>query len=107
MTAELSNNDVHFMRFAGEQPISEQPNESEHPSSPAGTIGEVYHDVMSEHIESKIHKFSKGSLAHQNHVAALDEAEMSNLAGKSENTKLSKVAEVSPSIPLIENKRNL
>lgn len=69
---------------------------------------------MSEHIESKIYKFSKGSLAnHQNRndraedLATLDEAEMSNFAGRSENTKLSRVADVSPPVPLMDNQRHV
>jgi len=59
MTAELSNHGNPYQQRRGEQPISEHENEDDHPSSPAGTIGE-HHDIMSENIESNFRKFAKG-----------------------------------------------
>jgi hypothetical protein len=84
--AEWSIHDVPVMRHAGAQPISEQPNESEHASSPQGTIGEIlnhHQDVMSENIETRVHhKFRQNNFKEYNE-------EMSNFAGKSEITKFS------------------
>ena len=53
---------------------------------------------MSENIESNFRKFGKGKNKESNFV--LEAAEMSNYAGRSEVTKLSKVAEVSPPVPV-------
>ena len=59
-TAQLSDhhhNRVRAERPDEEDPIAEQPNESEAASSPVGSIGEV-HDIMSENIKLKqLHKF--------------------------------------------------
>ena len=52
VTAELSAHEPHWVRLGGDQPISERPDESEHPSSPAGTIGEEPYDIMSENIQT-------------------------------------------------------
>jgi hypothetical protein len=105
VTAELSVHDhdhLHPQR-PDEQPISEQPEESENPSSPAGTIGE-HHDIMSENIESNFRKFGKGK-PYQNNMFGVEPTEMSNFAGRSEMTKLSKVAEVSPAVPVGDTSR--
>jgi hypothetical protein len=53
---------------------------------------------MSENIESNFRKFGKGNKA--SNLGGLEPAEISNFAGRSEITKLSKVAEVSPPVPV-------
>lgn len=57
VTAELSDGGPLRQR-PDEQPISEQPDDEDHASSPAGSIGDR-HDIMSENIESTFHKFNK------------------------------------------------
>ena len=58
---------------------------------------------MSENIQTQFKNYGKRS----DHKAKLEEeeAEMSNLGDKSEITKLSRVADVSAVMPLVENQR--
>jgi hypothetical protein len=100
VTADLSNHSQehdHHPRRADEH-ISEQPDESEHASSPAGSIGD-HHDIMSENIESNIVRFKSGkSILQQDEM-------MSNYARKSEVTN--KVPEVSPPVPVGDTSRSV
>ena len=79
-----------------EEAISERPDEAEEASSPPGTIGD--RDIMSEHIQTHLHKYKKG----KHYTAAWMDDGVSEEAHKSTVTKISKVAEVSATIVLNE-----
>lgn len=100
MTADLSNHsqELNPNRRRSNEHISEQPEESEHASSPPGSIGD-HHDIMSENIESNIVRFKSGkSILQQDEM-------MSNYARKSEVTN--KVPEVSASVPVGDTSRSM
>jgi hypothetical protein len=101
VTAELSIHDVADPLHV--RPISEQPDESEHPSSPQGTIGEAqpFYDIMSEHVYPIYGKFSTKQMVEE------EDRDLSNLAGKSEYTKFSLKDGPSQIIPFQENPRNI
>lgn len=58
ITAELSDRRGGMRERANEDPISEQPDESDVRSSPPGTIGE-HHDIMSENITSHFNQLGR------------------------------------------------
>lgn len=63
ITAELSEHRIrNNERPEEDDAIYEQPNESENASSPPGSIGGEYNDIMSENIKTtKLNKFGKKS----------------------------------------------
>ena len=62
---------------------------------------------MSENIESNFRKFQVGKGNKVSNLGVLEPTEMSNFAGRSEVTKLSKVAEVSPPVPVGDTQRQV
>ena len=111
ITAELS--DHRFPRAErpdeDDAPIYEQPNESENASSPPGSIDERNNDVVSEKIKTNIKKFGQ-SYNKPFTVMPQDNGSndgVSKEARKSEVTKVSKIAAVSPPVAVPETSRSI
>jgi len=113
ITAQLSEHHhrVRAERPDEEDPIHEQPNESENASSPPGSIGEQ-HDIMSENIKLKqLHKFGKfhNKPFTVKQTAAHDSGDdVSKEVHDSEVTNLvAPIAVVSPPLPVPETSRSI
>ena len=94
-----------------EDPIFEHPEESEHGSSPPGSIGGENHDIMSENIKLKnLHKFGKShNKPYTVKQTGSDDEGVSKEAGlhESEETKIAPLATVSPPLPVPETSRSI
>ena len=107
VTAQLSLKG-HFGERADEEEqsaIFEHPDESDSHRSPPGTVG-YRHEVMSEHVGAKRQKFDKkaGKLLADRGDSDDDTSKEAN---KSDLTKLSSVAVVSPPIAFVETSRSV
>ena len=86
--------------------IFEHPDESGHNSSPPGTVGHM-HEIMSEHVGvERFNRFDKKPNKLDIHNQDSDD-DTSKEAHRSDMTKLSSVAVVSPQIALVETTRSV
>lgn len=110
ITAELSDHRQRLERPDEDaEAIYEAPNESENASSPPGSIGEK-HDIRSENIQtSSFYRF--GAAFKQPYTVKptdeISDGGVSAEAHKSEATKVSAVAMVSPPLPVPETSRSI
>ena len=115
ITAQLSDHRARLERAEEqEDPITEQPEESENASSPPGSIvgeGDRNHDIMSENIKLKHHKFGK---SHNKPYTVKETANLTDEEGvskeahhESEATQIAPLATISPPLPVPETSRSI
>jgi len=109
VTGQLSDHQqrVRAERPDEEDPIAEQPDESENATSPVGSICEA-HDIMSENIKLKqLHKFAQINKPFT--VKQTGEPSDSGVSKEAHNSDITiaPVADVSPPLPVPETSRSI